>query len=366
MGKPAARMGDPTMHGGVIMAGYPTVLIGGMPAARLGDMHVCPMLNPGTPPPPHVGGPIALGSPLVLIGGMPAARMGDMATCAGPPDTIAMGCPTVMIGESPGSGGGGGGAAGAAKAGAHSALVGEPGPEAEGPHWIEYKFVDSAGNPITEIPYEFTNVDGHKEKGKLTKDGVVKRGGLHDSGSCTLKLFSITNVKWSRNSAKVGDTVKLSADVDGYENGTTAVLEIWEKDIDGADDFIAKIETSIKGNKVEAEWKYEYVEDTDETSLEDEKKGYSSPEYYFIVKVEEGHARSDLLKYKDWVEIKLKDEEGKPIGKVKYKLILPDGEIKKGTLDSDGKLKLEDIPPGKVKIEFEKGSLYKGISKKSK
>jgi len=96
--KPAARMGDVTAHGGTIVAGFPTVLIGGQPAARVGDMHVCPMVTPGVPPIPHVGGPITMGSATVLIGGQPAARMGDMATCTGPPDTIAAGCPTVLIG----------------------------------------------------------------------------------------------------------------------------------------------------------------------------------------------------------------------------------------------------------------------------
>ncbi len=71
----------------------------GMPAARVGDMHVCPMVTPGVPPIPHVGGPILPpGSPTVLIGGMPAARVGDMAVCTGPPDAIAVGCMTVLIG----------------------------------------------------------------------------------------------------------------------------------------------------------------------------------------------------------------------------------------------------------------------------
>ena len=98
MSKPAARMGDPMAHGGSIVAGFPTVLIGGQPAARLGDMHVCPMVTPGTPPVPHVGGTISMGSATVLIGGQPAARMGDMAICVGPPDSIVMGCPTVLIG----------------------------------------------------------------------------------------------------------------------------------------------------------------------------------------------------------------------------------------------------------------------------
>lgn len=109
------------------------------PAARVGDMHTCPMVTPGTPPIPHVGGPILpAGCPTVLIGFLPAARVGDMAVCVGPPDSIVkgsmsvmignmpaarlgdqtahggvivVGFPTVMIGDS-GSGGGGGGGAG--------------------------------------------------------------------------------------------------------------------------------------------------------------------------------------------------------------------------------------------------------------
>lgn len=71
------------------------------PAARIGDLHVCPMVTPGTPPVPHVGGPILMGSPNVLIGGMPAARVSDMAMCVGPPDMIAMGSATVLIGAMP-------------------------------------------------------------------------------------------------------------------------------------------------------------------------------------------------------------------------------------------------------------------------
>ncbi len=68
----------------------------GKPAARLTDFHVCPMVT-GTVP--HVGGPIlAPGTPTVLIGGMPAAVVGDMAVCTGPPDTILMGSATVLIG----------------------------------------------------------------------------------------------------------------------------------------------------------------------------------------------------------------------------------------------------------------------------
>ncbi|MCW9013762.1 MAG: PAAR domain-containing protein [Gammaproteobacteria bacterium] len=74
----------------------------GQPAARLLDMHVCPMVTPGVPPVPHVGGPVSgPGCPTVLIGMMPAARATDMAVCVGPPDTIAKGSATVLLGKMP-------------------------------------------------------------------------------------------------------------------------------------------------------------------------------------------------------------------------------------------------------------------------
>ena len=69
------------------------------PAARLTDMHVCPMVTGVVP---HVGGPVVgPGVPTVLIGGMPAAVVGDSAVCVGPPDTIILGSFTVLIGGKP-------------------------------------------------------------------------------------------------------------------------------------------------------------------------------------------------------------------------------------------------------------------------
>lgn len=73
-----------------------------MPAARLTDMHMCPMVTPGVPPIPHVGGPVVgPGAPMVLIGGMPAARVSDQAVCVGPPDIIALGSFKTLIAGMP-------------------------------------------------------------------------------------------------------------------------------------------------------------------------------------------------------------------------------------------------------------------------
>ncbi len=94
---PAARVGDMTAHGTPLSPGpgSANVLIGGLPAWRAAaDMHTCPLFT-GTVP--HVGGMVAMGSPTVFISGLPAARQGDMIIESGPPNSIAMGCPTVII-----------------------------------------------------------------------------------------------------------------------------------------------------------------------------------------------------------------------------------------------------------------------------
>ena len=98
MGQPAARMGDMTSHGTPLAPGPGslTVLIAGQPAWRAtADTHICPLVD-GVKP--HVGGVVAMGSMTVMIGGLPAARQGDMVVEAGAPNAIALGAPTVMIG----------------------------------------------------------------------------------------------------------------------------------------------------------------------------------------------------------------------------------------------------------------------------
>jgi uncharacterized Zn-binding protein involved in type VI secretion len=67
------------------------------PAARITDMHVCPMATPGVPPIPHVGGPIVMGAPNVLTGELPQARLTDTCICVGPPDLLALGSATVLV-----------------------------------------------------------------------------------------------------------------------------------------------------------------------------------------------------------------------------------------------------------------------------
>jgi uncharacterized Zn-binding protein involved in type VI secretion len=90
---PAARVGDTTVHGGTVTGpGVPTVLVGGMPAAVMGDMHAC--VIPSPPPHPPVT-PFTMGSATVLVGGRGMLRVGDVCGCGA---SAAVGSPTVLVG----------------------------------------------------------------------------------------------------------------------------------------------------------------------------------------------------------------------------------------------------------------------------
>lgn len=189
----------------------------GKPAARLTDFHMCPMATPGTPPIPHVGGPIiSAGVPTVLIGGMPAATVGDMCMCtASPPDVILpngsmvliggkpaarmgdmtshggqimMGCMTVLIGETGSGGGGGGAGAGGAgmSAGAKaasniensnslkkSAENGDDLAERKDTkdYTAQFTLLDEAEKGVKDMKYEIETPDGETHKGKTDASG---------------------------------------------------------------------------------------------------------------------------------------------------------------------------------------------------
>lgn len=90
---PAARVGDPTGHPGVVAGpGVATVLVVGMPAAVLGDQHACSLPPPAGPHPPS---PFVRGSATVLVGQRPMLRTGDTAGCGAP---VVLGAPTVLVG----------------------------------------------------------------------------------------------------------------------------------------------------------------------------------------------------------------------------------------------------------------------------
>ncbi|WP_346237426.1 PAAR domain-containing protein [Niabella insulamsoli] len=205
------------------------------PAARVGDMHVCPMWDG---PKPHVGGPVMpAGVPNVLIGGMPAATAGGLCACAGVPDTIikgsagvliggmpaarmgdptahggtiVMGLPTVLIGEAGGGGGGGGTAVSsgagkpkmapaqqqknidnsnnlqeAAKAGLDEAPKNE-----QKDYTAQFSLVDGAGQAMSNVEYSIKTSDGQTHDGKTDGSGKTQVLSGYTDADCHVSFLN--------------------------------------------------------------------------------------------------------------------------------------------------------------------------------
>lgn len=227
---------------------------------------------------------------------------------------------------------------------------------------IEIKVEDKQGNVIENIKgkvyddfFRNSMVISENAKEELTFTVKLPKHGL-EKKSNRLRVIKVWNLKWGQKEARRGDIVTLSADIEGVPDETEIMIHIYEHDQDEAHDFITKFPCVVKNNKIEAEWKFEYHEDTDDIPTEEDmnqvERHYNHPEYFFVISANGCKAKSELLKFKDWIEINLRDAADNPIGDKEYIIHLPDGSEKRGMLDKDGFARLEDIPPGKVEIEI--------------
>ena len=381
MSQPAARLGDMTAHGGALTSGNPTVLIGGQPAATLGDLHVCPLCSPG----PHVGGPVMVGAPTVLIGGRPAARTGDPCVCAAPaPDVIVSGCPTVLIGGASGAASPGAAAAAASAAGA-ALRPGTPGTGAEArplSPWVGVAFADGSGRPVAGWDYR-------AEGGGDARGGVVGTGGqvwldaLAEGGAVEAGLVGVYGCRWDRDEARVGEPVGMSARCAGVEDGVPAHFEVW-REAQGPGGAVERAKVwevvgEVRGGAVEAARPFvfrtsdpEVVATHEDVVAADEAAAAPPPPednpdgdgsglgadvpggvavYVCEVVVEYRHrARGGALRLQDWVEVEVVDADGRPVRNATFALVLADGTRRMGTADGQGVAHVDGVPPGPYEI----------------
>lgn len=259
-GKPAARIGDPTCHGGTLVGpGVPTVFIGGMPASTMGDNHLCPMCTPATPPIPHVGGPVVLGSTGVFIGKKPAARLGDQSICVGPPSAIVMGCPTVLIGE---AGNGSGSGAGAASPAEVSSLADAAAPLAAlssdrtsgTGHRIELRFEDSSGRPLAGVPFLLEDPKGQKVLAASDAEGGWLRTGLPQAGSYTVDVRLLRKARCDASKVELDKSCHFACEASGFPDGEPAVVKMQLLAADGTAQTIDTVRTQVKDERIEVSW----------------------------------------------------------------------------------------------------------------
>jgi len=297
----AARIGDLTIHGGTIVAGAATVSINGRPAARQGDLHVCPMCNPGSPPPPHVGGPITGGASTVSIEQRPAARVGDACACSGPPDAIAAGEPTVQIGDGGDRvqiGGTGGttqvGGRGMTRIGGGQASAPETAPDRDGPigrsirsgaaapvraplnsnrppaPFLQVSICDAAGAPRAGAPVSLQPVSSAPASGEpaarsgealrlLPGDGCLRRAPFPATEDHRVQFPQVFGAEWSAGRVQVGDTVWIRASASGIDDGTPLPVRVLQVSRASGDlTTVYETETPVTDGRIDLPWTSEF------------------------------------------------------------------------------------------------------------
>ncbi len=189
----AARIGDQTSHGGSIIGpGVPMVLIGGKPAAVLGDMQVCPLVS-GTVP--HASTPfLPPGSPMVLIGGKPALTQGN----ATPPPcgaTILMGCPTVIIGTNPPVVAPLVAKMATGVQNGHDNRNTDSQKQEEKKGWLELELKDNTGEPVGNEKYRVQTSDGEVKEGFTDGNGFARIDNIAP-GSCKVGFPNLDETTW--------------------------------------------------------------------------------------------------------------------------------------------------------------------------
>ena len=174
-----------------------------------------------------------------------------------------------------------------------------------------------------------------------------------------------------------GDEVYLCADVTDIAEGATATIKIVEEDADGTDDPLTTLSVVVSGGRIKCRWKVQYTADEDDANSQQElaEKGYTLPEYAFVVECGGATSgESGVLEVRGWIKTQFKDEKtGKPISNHKYTIYLSDGSTKTGAVlrntrislikndtvyktvctDSNGYFELLDIPIGIFEIKQE-------------
>jgi hypothetical protein len=203
---------------------------------------------------------------------------------------------------------------------------------------------------------EFTIPADTKIGDMVTFDVKLSRNGLSGTSNAIAVVppIFVTDMSWSASEARRGDILTLSAKVENLPEAAQIKVIIYEFDADGAHDKIVELPATVSNKKIELQWAYEYHEDTDEIPTDAELqrygRGYNPPEYFFTIKVDHQEfgrrQESGLLEFKDWIEIDWKDDSGRPVTGKDIIVYLPDGSERRATLDENGRVRLDDIPPG--------------------
>ena len=177
------------------------------------------------------------------------------------------------------------------------------------------------------------------------------------------KKPAISNPRWEDTKgqaitkALVGDEVYLCAHVTDIADGAAATIKIVEKDDDGKDDPVTTLSAVVSDGKIKCQWQVQYTADDDDadSQKELEEKGYTLPEYAFVVEcggATSGESR--VLEVRGWIKVKYVDKSGNPLANKNYVVYLLDEKTCiSGTTDENGFVQEDELKQGRYFIIFE-------------
>ena len=174
---------------------------------------------------------------------------------------------------------------------------------------------------------------------------------------------AISNPRWEDTKgqaitkALVGDEVYLCAHVTDIADGAAATIKIVEKDDDGKDDPVTTLSTVVSGGKIKCQWQVKYTADEDDADSQKElaEKGYTLPEYAFVVECGGATSgESGVLEVRGWIKVKYVDKSGNPLANKNYVVYLLDEKTCiSGTTDENGFVQEDELKQGRYFIIFE-------------
>ncbi|MFC1586373.1 LysM peptidoglycan-binding domain-containing protein [Fibrobacterota bacterium] len=213
-------------------------------------------------------------------------------------------------------------------------------------HYIECEFTDSAGNLLAGVHYVITGPDKKEIIGVSGPEGRARHDGYPKKGSYKVGIQELANAKWNKAKAAVGDEMEFTVDADGYEDGEEADVSIVEN-IGKTYKTVETKKVKIQNKKIKGKWKSTY-----QKSKGDEPGTRGKTGYYLYISKDTKTAVSPRLELSDKLDLKVQDDKGQPLKDMEYEIKAPDGEVRKGKLNSKGEIKEDDLAPGEAQFRF--------------
>ncbi|MBO5691034.1 MAG: hypothetical protein J6R96_04145 [Spirochaetaceae bacterium] len=216
---------------------------------------------------------------------------------------------------------------------------------------------------VSEIERERASRVVAEQQAKASSQGVDATNSSNQEAGENEQNPAISNPRWEDakgqaiTKALVGDEVYLCADVTDIADGAAATIKIVEKDADSKDDPVTTLSAVVSGGKIKCQWQVQYTADDDDADSQKElkEKGYTLPEYAFVVECGGATSgESGVLEVRGWIKVKYVDKSGNPLANKNYVVYLLDEKTCiSGTTDENGFVQEDELKQGRYFIIFE-------------